>query len=494
VSAAALAGTGLAALVLALLVVSFVRAMTTPKPRPKAAPLGPESAAAFAGAEHRLAELIRIPSISSFDPSVEDEAAFRALRDLLPRLWPRVAASIPREEVGDRALLYAWEGRDPGAGGEPGAKPVILAAHFDVVPPGDPASWGHAPFSGDIEDGWIWGRGSQDIKVLLAAVLEAAESLLAEGFVPRRRIYFAFGGDEEVGGNRGAGRIAARLRERGVSASFLLDEGGPVGEGLISFADRPMALVAISEKGYMDLLLEARGTGGHASMPPSRTAVGDLARAVAELEAHPAPARLGFTVRNFLAELAPYSPFAYRLLFRNLGLFAPLVKIAFSASPSTNALLRSSFAPTMLEGSPATNVLASKAKAVINVRVLPGESTEKALKRVAARVARFGVVASAASPANVVEPSPESPVDHEGWRAIGKALQASFPEAAAVPFLLSGGTDTKHYQDLVEATYRFTALRQDSRDLEGIHAKDERVAVENYRKCVLFYRSLIAAL
>lgn len=439
-------------------------------------------------AAERLAQLVRIPTVSSYRREEEDDEAFRRLVDLLPSLWPRAAKALGREEIGDRALLYEWKGRNP-------ALPaVILCAHFDVVPAGDEGAWSHSPFGGEIAEGYLWGRGTQDIKVLLAAILEAAEGLLAADFAPERSIYFAFGGDEEVGGKRGAARIAGRLAERGVRASFLLDEGGPVAKGLVSFAQRPIALVGISEKGYMDVLLEARGAGGHASMPPSKTAVGDIARAVAAIESARFPSRLSFTVRSFLARVAPYAPKAYRLLFRNLWLSAPLVKAAFSASPSTNALVRTTAAPTMIEGSPKENVLAERATANLNVRILPGDSSAGVLASIARRVAPFGVKARFASPEDVVEPLPEAPVDHEGFRALEGALATAFPEAAAAPFLFGAGTDTKHYLGVAEAIYRFTALEQDSADLEGIHAKDERVSIDNYSRCVSFYRSLMTSL
>jgi carboxypeptidase PM20D1 len=363
-----------------------------------------------------------------------------------------------------------------------------------VVPADDAELWSHAPFSGDIADGAVWGRGTQDIKLMLISSLDAAERLLAEGKAPERTIYFAFGGDEEVGGNRGAGRIGAWLEERGVKASFLLDEGGPVADGLLSFADRPLALIGIAEKGYVDVSLEAEGKGGHASMPPARTATGDLARAIVAVEARPDRARLGYTVRNFLDRLSPYVGFGYRVLFRNLWIASPIVKAAFAAGPTTNAMLRTTAAPTMLKGSPKENVLADKAWANLNMRILPGQTIAENLERISRLVAKTGVKVSVRRPEQNVEPLPESPVDHEGFRAIESALAASFPDAAALPFLLSGGTDTKHYKDVAEALYRFSPVKQTSEDLAGIHGRNEHVGVSNLRRCALFYKRLIASL
>ncbi|MBL8966699.1 MAG: M20/M25/M40 family metallo-hydrolase, partial [Spirochaetaceae bacterium] len=368
--------------------VAVIRAIATPRAAPPSPPL-PEAALAEAeGVEDRLAAAVRRATVSSFDAAAEDDEAFAAFKRDLAHLFPRVHAALPKRELGERALVYEWKGSDPTLA------PVILCAHFDVVPADDAAEWRHGPFSGDIAEGAVWGRGTQDIKVCLVAALDAAERILAAGRKPRRTVYFAFGGDEEVGGNRGAAAIAAHLAEAGVRASFLLDEGGPVADGMLSFADRPLALVGIAEKGYLDAAVETKGSGGHASMPPKRSAAGDLARAVAAVEAKPSPARLTYTVRNFLDRLAPYAPFAYRLLFRNLWLTGPLVKAAFSAAPTTNALVRTTAAPTMLQGSAKENVLADRARANVNMRILPGDTTEAALERLSRLVARHGAAAT----------------------------------------------------------------------------------------------------
>ncbi len=476
------------AILLGLAAIALARAVATPR-APKAAPPLAESALArAAGVEDALSTLVKRATISYFDETAEDSPAFAGLKRDLEALFPEVHARLAREDLGDRALLYTWKGS--------GTKdaPAILCAHFDVVPADDAAQWAHGPFSGDIADGSVWGRGAQDIKVTLACALHAAERLLKAGFVPRRTIYFAFGGDEEIGGMRGARLVGEALAARGIRASFLLDEGGPIADGMLSFVDRPLALIGIAEKGYMDVAVEAAGAGGHASMPPRRTAAGDLSRAVVALESSPLKPSLGFTVRSFLGKLAPYSPFPFRVLFRNLWLFGPLVKAFFGASHTSNALIRTTFAPTMLQGSAKENVLADVARANVNVRILPGETGAGTLAVMKRLARRSGASVRPAHPEGVVEPSPESPVDHEGYRAIEAALALSFPEAAAVPFLFSAGTDTKHYRGAAEAMYRLTPLRQTAAQLEGVHGRDERVGISNLRRCEIFYERLISAL
>ena len=479
----ALVSSGSLAMFLAVLV---LRALGTPR-APEPGRLEPSALDPFAGTEDKLAALVRLPTVSRFEEAQEEDVPFRSIPRELERLFPLLHARMRRDSVGSRGLLYEWPGRDATL------PAVILTAHYDVVPPGE-ARWSRPPFSGQVADGFVWGRGSQDTKVTLTGILAAAERLLAEDFQPVRTVFISLGGDEEVGGSRGAAALAGVLRDRGVRASFLVDEGGIVADGMLAFADRPLALVGVAEKGYMDVELEAVGAGGHASMPPRSTAAGTLSRAVARLESRPFPARLTDTVRSFLTGLSPYVPFGYRLLFRSPRLTAPALIKAFSAEPTTNALVRTTQAATMLSGSDKENVLPDRARAVINVRILPGETVAGVLARMAALAARDGVRVRPAHEGLVVEPLPESRTDHEGYRAVCAALEAAHPEAAVVPFLFSAGTDSKHYADLVQAIYRIAPIRQTSEDLKGVHGPDERISLENVRRCALFYYKLVRSL
>jgi carboxypeptidase PM20D1 len=487
-SSASIVALSLGSLLGLAVIVALIRTIATPRPVPKAPSLPEAALEEAAGVENSLSALVKRPTVSYYDRSAEDDAAFEALKRDLVGLFPKVHKAMKREEIGDRALLYTWKGRDHKLA------PAIMCAHFDVVPADDAELWKHPPFSGDIDESCVWGRGTQDIKLMLVSALHAAERLVGEGFVPERTILFAFGGDEEIGGARGARLIGEELASRKVKASFLLDEGGPISEGMLAFADRPLGLIGVAEKGYMDVAVEAKGAGGHASMPPRRTASGRIARAVVAIESAPPRAKLGRTVRSFLDRISSYSPFAIRLLFRNLWLFGPLVKTVFSLSPTTNAMVRTTYAPTMLKGSPKENVLADSANAIVNVRILPGQDSKTVLSRLERLAKGQGATVRIAHPEALVEPLPESPVDHEGYRAIESALAASFPEAACVPFLFSAGTDTKHYRGVVGAMYRFTPIRQTSAQLEGVHGRDERVEVANLRRCEIFYKRLLGSL
>lgn len=474
-------------LILFILVLGFARALTVPQAR-KTGKLDASRAAGFEGVAEKLAALVRIPTVSYFDPAQEDETAFRALKDELSRLFPLVMSRLIHTDAGTRALLLEWPGLDASL------DPVVLTAHFDVVPPGDLSLWEHGPFSGTICNGFIHGRGCQDIKVTLISILAATERLLEQGFVPKRSVFLAFGGDEETGGTRGASTIAGILAGRGLKPGFLLDEGGPVACDVLKFADRPLALIGISEKGYMDIAIEAIGSGGHASMPPPHTASGAVARTVALSENHPFKPRISYTLAKMLEGLCSYVPFSYRLLFRNLFLTKPLVKAAFAASPTTNALIRTTTAATMLTGSNKENVLPESATAILNVRVLPGSTVAETMTRISSMAAGCGASARLAHEGRANDPMPESPVDHFGYRSIEAAIAVAFPEAGTIPFMFTAGTDTKHYRSLTPAIYRFTPLFQTPTDLARVHAANEQVSIENLHRCCLFYDTLLRSI
>ena len=433
----------------------------------------------------KLSTLVTYRTVSSFIPEEEDETPFSAFPGALDPLFPRVRAGLERTLVGPRGIVFRWQGKNPAL------KPAMLCAHYDVVPASETDPWDEPPFSGAIERGFVWGRGTQDIKVQLVSILEAAETLLAKGFTPERTLYFAFGGDEEVGGARGAAAIAAWLEERKVRVSWVIDEGSPVGKGLINFVRKPIALIGVAEKGYADIVIEVEGAGGHASMPPKHTALGMLARAIASIENHPFPAKLTKTTLEFLGALAPHAKPPYRQVFFLRRQLKPAIIAAFSASPSTNAMVRTTCAATMSDASAKENVLPTVARAVVNVRMLPGTKSSEVIERFNSILAPFSAKAYAKFPDHIVEALEESSTSSEGWGSITSAISETFPDAVASPFLFTASTDTKHYRFLSDDIYRFTPLVQTNEDLAAVHNVNEKVSIENLERSVRFFMSLM---
>lgn len=433
-----------------------------------------------AAAVERLVHAIRLATVSGEDSAPRDPRPILAMHVLLDSAFPRVHAGFRREVIGG-SLLYTWSGTDTSL------PALLLAAHMDVVP-ADTAGWAHPPFSGAVADGYVWGRGALDDKVGVLGLLEAAEALLAEGFRPVRTVYLAFGHDEEVGGTGGAAAIAAQLARRGVSLDAVIDEGGAIVEGIVPGVTAPVATVGIAEKGSVSLELVARAPGGHSSMPPSRTAVGELARAIERLERRQFPASLRAS-RSLFEAVGPAMAWPYRMLFANLWLFEPLVVRRLVADPSTAAAVRTTIAPTIIAGGTKDNVLPASARAVVNLRILPGETVPGTVARVR------GIVADPAITVSIIgkgdDPSTVSPGDGPEFRALATAIRQVHPDALVAPYLVLGATDARHYASLTRNVYRFLPVRLAARDLARLHGVDERIAVADYLQAVRVYAQVI---
>jgi len=366
-----------------------------------------------------------------------------------------VAAQLPREVLKDGAVIYTWQGRDATAA------PVVLMGHMDVVPVPAEAlpQWQHPPYSGDLADGYIWGRGTIDDKIHVLSLLEAAETLLAQGFAPARTILFCFGDDEENGGRYGAQEIVAELKGRGVHPEFVVDEGGAVVSGIVPGIAQPIALIGTAEKGYVDLKLSTGGTGGHSSEPPAHTAIGELAAALVALA--------------------------------NPWLFGPLVVKQGLKDLRTAGNFRTTTAETMVNGGFKNNALPPSATAIVNFRILPGETVESVVRRVREIVNDPGVTVAIEDPRAARDPSPVSPLDSAGYRTLTTTIRELFPTAVPSPYLVNGATDAGFYTVLTPNVYRFLALDADPTTLTMIHGLNERIAPEKYLKTVRFTVQLI---
>lgn len=435
---------------------------------------------------NRLSKAITFKTIFDQDPAHFKPDEFAKFHDFLEQTYPRVHATLKREVVAGHSLLYTWMGQDEKA------DPILLAAHMDVVP-ADPESqgvWEYPPFEGRISDGYIWGRGSLDDKCSVMGILESLEKLLQEGFTTHRTMYIAFGHDEEVGGQNGSVKIAALLRSRGVNLDFVLDEGLSITEGIMPNMTKPAALVGIAEKGCVSMELAAKSEGGHSMMPPQQTAIGILSNAVSKLEKNQFPTRMELPVQKMFQTLAPEMPLGMRVVFSNLWLFEGLVKKKLASAPRTNALVRTTTAPTIFQAGVKENVLATHARAVVNYRLLPGETVEMVTQHIRKTINDPSIEIKALEGFRD-DPSPFSDTNSSGYRTIELSIRQAFPEAIVAPGLVLAATDSRHYIPLARNVYRFSPIRLTSEDLPRIHGNDERIPVEDYTRVVLFYTQFI---
>jgi carboxypeptidase PM20D1 len=437
-------------------------------------------------AADRLAGAIRFPTISWGDATKRDTAGFLALHEYLRTHFPNVSREMAREVIAGYSLLYTWRGR------RPDLPPVILMGHLDVVPAETTGrSWQHPPFSGAIVDGSVWGRGAIDDKSGVLGILEAAEALVASGFTPERYVYFAFGHNEEGDDDAsGAGEIAAHLGRLGVHDAWLLDEGGLIYDRVVG-VPRPVALIGIAEKNPVIFELRVTAAGGHASMPPRESAVGILGRALDRLERHPMKARLDGAAREMFTTLTPEMSLPMRAVFANLWLTKPIVLWQMAAKPEINASIRTTIAPTMLEASPKVNVLATSARAVLNVRLLPGDTMAAVAAHMKSAIAdeRVEVVAVAGSG----PPIRISPTDTVKFGRLQSAIRAVYPDIVVSPYLTMAATDSRFYARIAPSIYRFLPISL-AGALEAVHGVDERVRIDAYEKGIRTYATILEEL
>ncbi len=431
---------------------------------------------------NRLGEAIRLETVSWGDREI-DAAAFSAFAAFLERSYPAAHAAMTRETVNGHSLLYRWKGTG-------GAPPIGFIAHIDVVPveAGTEAGWTHGAFSGAVADGAVWGRGAMDNKGQLIAMMEAAERLAASSFAPSTDIYFLYGHDEEVGGVSGAAEIRKLLDGRGVRFAFTLDEGSGLGRGLIPGVATPVALISIAEKGSTTLKLTAHAEGGHSSAPGKDTAVSIVSRAVLAVNDEPYPLEIDADMVKFLHAIAPEMPFAQRLALANLWLTKPIIAKTLGESPTTAAALRTTTAPTMIDGGVKVNVLPQNASAVVNYRIHPRDSVAGVKARAERQVAALGVAVEALGG---VEPSPQSSTTSAAYKAIAEATRDVFGAVPVAPFLTLQGTDSRHYVSAADDNYRFTPFVYEPDDLKRIHGTDERLKIEDLVRGVSWYEAFI---
>ncbi len=433
----------------------------------------------------RLSEAITFKTVSSLDRSEFDFSQFSAFHNFLEKSFPRAHAVLQKQVINSYGLLYTWKGSDAGL------KPILLIAHQDVIPASDDG-WEHPPFSGKIADGFIWGRGTLDDKGSLLSMMEAIEYLVKDGFQPSRSIYLASGFDEEVGGNEGARKIAQHLRAQGLKFEYIIDEGMAVTQGIAAGIPGWVALVGTAEKGYLSLELRAEASGGHSSQPPRQTTVGILAAAIARLQARPFPARLTGPAASLFDYLGPEMPFPAKMIFANMWLFRGLVKRQMSAKPATDAFLRTTTAPTQFQGSERDNILPMLATAMINFRILQGDSVESVIKRVTDVIADPRIKISPL-PGNIFEPAPTSPTTGWSFGMLNNAIRETMPDAIVAPTLVQSRTDCSYFVDMSPCCYRFAPERIRSDELPSIHGINEHIKIDSYAEMISFYIRLITS-
>ncbi len=425
----------------------------------------------------KLAEMVRYETVS-YKGQIQREK-FLGFHKVLEELFPLVHQHLEKIEI-DGSLLYFWEGKRHD-------KPVVLMGHQDVVPA--EGTWEHEPFSGDITDGKIWGRGSADTKCSVMAFLQAAEELLVEGYTPEQDVWLSSSSTEEIGGD-GCPKLIAELKRRGVTPYIVNDEGGSIVTEPMAGLKGNFAMVGVLEKGQGNLRIIARSNGGHSSYPPKNSPIVRLAAFLTDLSKHsPMKSLMNTQAQEMFANMAPYGPFWMRLLFGNLWLFKPLLTALMpSISSQAAALLRTTVAPTMQSGSDGCNVLPQEASLVLNLRYIPHQNMDEsnaAIRRIAEKH-DLEVEIMDAYPAC-------TPVDShsEAFRLVEDVIREVFPKLPIIPYVMTGGTDARFYQEICDACIRFSPVVYGPAQMKGMHGLNENLDTYSLPGAVDYYKTLI---
>lgn len=423
-----------------------------------------------------LSRMIRCKTVSTIDKNQKFDAFHALLQELFPNLF-RVAEY---EDI-EGSILLRWKGSDPNL------QPVGLMNHHDVVEAG--GQWTHEPFSGDIADGKVWGRGTLDTKGGLSMMLQAAEELAAAGYTPKRDTYFISTCTEETTGY-GGDRISKLLLERGIRFYMILDEGGMILHDPIGGADGTFAMIGVGEKGYVDLKFTARSIGGHASTPGKDTPLARLGKFMAEADkAKIFDVKMFATVAEMLRRFSPTMHGIMKTACGNVGLFRPLLtKIMPAISPSAAALLRTTLAFTMAKGSDGSNVLPQEAWVIANMRYSHHQGRDASIKAVTDLAVKYDIEVSIVKEGGA---SGLTDFTSEQFRFMEQAVEAIFPDFKAVPYIMNGASDSRYFSRVCDHCVRFVPIFIDKQQYASVHAVDENINLDQLPKAVDFYKYFI---
>ena len=464
-------------IIVLLLAVVLFRTLTTPRKKAAyTAPPANERAEAYA---RKLSRMVAFDTVSV--PETNQRDKFLPFHQLLEDMFPLAHEQLEKTEI-DGNLLFFWKGKHSD-------KPLVLMSHQDVVPA--EGEWKHAPFSGDIAEGKVWGRGASDTKCSVMAFFQATEELLTAGYTPEQDVYLSSSCTEEWSGD-GCPKLVDELERRGVHPFLVCDEGGGIITDPVGGIHGNFAMVGVFEKGKADILLKARSEGGHASAPGKNTPVARLADFVALFEHHnPFKRKMPAEVQSMFEQLAPYAPFYMKMLFRNMWLFKPLlIKVLPVISAQAGAMLQTTIAFTMLKGSNAYNVLPQEAILGANMRFIPHEGMNASLNKVKKIASMYHLDMEVY---HAVDASRSVDIHGPGFMLVRETIGKTFPGLEACPYVMTGATDARNYERIAEHVVRFAPVVYGPEQMKGMHGLNESIEYNCLPGAVDFYKNLIGA-
>ena len=467
-------------ILVALLVLVLILNAVRVKPTPINNPFPPTTVRGSDAAVERFCAMLRIPTVWDRENPHADHTSFDHFVPQIRELYPHLFAEAELEMINTYGILLKWHGANSNLA------PVVFMAHHDVVS-ADKQGWTHDPFSADIEDGRIWARGSVDTKCLLAALYEAADMLIREGYTPARTIYLWSSNCEEDNGET-TPILVDLLKERGIEPALVLDEGGAVIDNAPLNVKNEFAIVGLAEKGLFNAAITVDSAGGHASTPSLNDSTAKLVTGLNNLQNNPPASQMSAPLEAMLRELAAYSNFGYRIIFGNLWLFKPLVMRMLKQNPETAAMLRTTYAITELAGAPAANIIPKQATANVNVRIDTNEGVQDALDR----IDKAFDGAADIQLHDAIEPSRIAPWQGDAaYEYLRAVIHSAYPDAGIAPYIQVSCSDARHFQRAFPRVYRFAGILFRGDQRSRIHGQDENLDVESFKRGIGFYYELM---
>ena len=427
-----------------------------------------------------LQQMIRIETVS--DPqNASDPENFKKFHELMWELFPHIRDACGMKEF-NGSLLLRWKGTDEKLA------PVLFMNHHDVVP-ARPEGWKYPPFSGEVAEGKIWGRGTLDDKSGLWAMLQAADELASEGFVPKRDIYFETACNEETFG-QGADEISTWLEDNGIRPEMVFDEGGDIVHEPIGGADGNIAMIGIGEKSVVNLRFTARSEGGHASTPGRDTPIVRLGKFMAYVEDHSVfNVRMSPATAEMLKRIAPFMGTAGKILDKADRLRWPLSRLMPLLGPAAGALVSTTIAFTITGGGEAPNAIPREAWVVGDMRCSHHQGKAGSIAAITKIAKKFDL------DVEIIEEGVESRLtDYRGkaFRLVEEAVRATIPNVdTCAPYIMTGGSDSRYFDKVCDQCIRFLPFLISNEQMDTIHGVNECLDIATLVPAVDYYRYML---
>lgn len=465
---------GLLAAFLLVLIINAVRCKS------KARKLGSERTYASGEEQERylgrLAKMIHCQTISV--KGSYDDTEFRKLRNVMEELFPLVHRKMEKLTFSEDCWIYRLPGKDPN-------RNIMLMSHHDVAPvAGD---WAHGPFSGDVADGAIWGRGTVDTKTPLFAEFSALEELLKEGYEPPCNLYIGSSHNEEIAGD-GIPKALEYFEQHGITFEMILDEGGAVIDPPMGGVICNCAMLAIHEKGRHQLICTAEKEDSHTGLAANpETPVVRIARFITEINTKNIFVRRIYPqVKAMFEGLAPYMIFPMRFVFANLWCFAPLLKVLI---PKINAQAAAMIGTMCSFDEIKSEKGGKKCTVSAFLRCVDDQDLKKDIAAMHKTAKKYGITLADAPAGNEYHKPADFTKPQFGY--VKDCVEKVFPHVATAPFILPAGTDARHFSDICPCVIRFAPIRIDDRQFKSVHSPNENIGVKAVSDAVYFYKHLL---